>query len=242
MVAVRSAGRKTSLLSDLVTAHHILHDQGVLDAFGHISVRDQRNSGRFWMSRSIAPAQVTRDDLLLFGLSGNPVDGSSRKLFLERFIHSEIYRARPDVMAVAHTHSPMLIVYSVSSTRLRPLSQVSGFLGTGAPVFDIRSVDKGGDMLIRTPELGKALARKLGQSALVLMRGHGSATVGDSIRQLVWRAIYAEVNAQQQIQAMLMGRVKYLSRQEARHAARTIPNDPDRAWELWKRNAVKRQW
>ena len=236
MPSLRSGKPDSGLVEDVVVANRILYQQGVVDGFGHVSVRHAKN--RFLMSRSLAPALVTADDILEFDLDANPIDKRDHKLYLERFIHSEIYRARPDVRSVIHSHSPTVVPFGVSATPLRPLAQVSGFLGLGVPVFEIRKFDHGPDLLISDAALGKALAQVLGDKAVVLMRGHGSTAVGNSLRQAVWRAIYTEVNAGQQVVAMQLGPVVYLNPEEARYAADHVPQDPDRAWDLWKRKAL----
>lgn len=238
MPSLRSGKPDSGLVEDLVVANRILYQQGVVDGFGHISVRHDKDKSRFLMSRSLAPALVTADDIMEFDLDANAIDKRDRKVYLERFIHSEIYRARPDVRAVVHSHSPTIVPFSVSATPLRPLSQVSGFLGLGVPVFEIRKFDDGHDFLISDAGLGKALAQVLGDKAVVLMRGHGSTAVAKTLRQVVWRAIYTEVNARQQVVAMFLGPVVYLSTEESRSSADNVPQDPDRAWDLWKQKAL----
>ena len=176
-----------SLLDDLVAANRILADHGVLDAYGHISARDPARPDRYWLSRSMPPALVTAADLLAFDLDNNPVEGGNHKLFFERIIHGEIYQARADVMAVLHNHSPSLIPFCNSDTRLRPMVGNAAFLGEGAPVFDIRSIDDGGDLNVCTVAQARGLAHALVQHALVLLRGHGAVAVGDSVRQCVRR-------------------------------------------------------
>jgi ribulose-5-phosphate 4-epimerase/fuculose-1-phosphate aldolase len=208
-------GVDAALIEDLVVGSRILADLGVLDAFGHVSARDPRNAGHFLMSRSLAPALVTADDIMEFDSEGNPVDARGRSVFLERFIHSEIYKARPDVMAVVHTHSPGVIPFSVSKVPLRPLYHNPAFLGAGAPVFDIRTDFGQTDMLVRNKEIGKALAQVLADKSVVLMRGHGDVTVGPSVHVAVFRAYYTDVDARLQAQAMALGgEVNYLSRRK----------------------------
>jgi ribulose-5-phosphate 4-epimerase/fuculose-1-phosphate aldolase len=155
--------------------------------------------------------------------------------YLERFIHSEIYRARPDVTAVVHSHSPAVIPFCVvPGATLKPVSHMGGFIGEGAPIFEIRdTAGPTSDMLVRTPALGVALAKSLGAHSIVLMRGHGSTTVGVSLRQAVYRAIYAESNARLQAEALHLGAPIYLTRAEAEGAARANDNNMDRAWDLW---------
>jgi ribulose-5-phosphate 4-epimerase/fuculose-1-phosphate aldolase len=229
-----------ALIADLVTANHILYRQGVVDGFGHIAARHPERPDRFLLSRSIAPAIVTAEDIMEYDLEGNPVDASGRKSYLERFIHGEIFRLRPDVQAIVHSHSPAVIPFSVTGKALRPIFHMSGFLRGPAPVFEIR--DEGGpatDMLIRNNTLGAALARSLGDASFALMRGHGSVAVGASVKQVVYRAVYAEVNARLQAEAMRLGEVTYLNDAEAEGAAKGNDESLERPWELWKREAAQ---
>lgn len=222
-------------IGELVTANSMLYAQGVVDGFGHVSMRHPTQTDRFLLSRSKAPATVNAQDILVHDLSGEPIEGQEGKPYLERFIHSEIYRRRADVMAVVHSHSPAVIPFGcVASAKLRPIYHMAGFLGRGAPCFDI--ADKAGDstdMLIRNQQLGTDLSECLGNSATVLMRGHGSTTVGGTLRQAVFRAIYAESNARLQLAATGLGDVKYLSAAEAENAAAVNDANIDRAWDLW---------
>ena len=229
------APRKSALIDDLVSANHILAAEGIVDGFGHISVRDAKAPERFLLSRSMAPATVTARDIMVFDLDGEPIDAKGRKVFVERFIHSEIYRSRPDVQAIVHSHSPAVIPFGITATSLRAVSHMGGFLGTGSPIFEIRQA--GGpstDMLIRDRMLGAALAHSLAQSPYALMRGHGSVAVGDSIKQVVYRAIYAEFNARLQMEALRLGPITYLTEEEALGAMRANDAVIDRPWDLWK--------
>ena len=229
-----------TLLEDLVAANRILTDHGVLDAYGHISARDPGSRRHYWISRSMPPAQVTASDIIACDLDNNPVRAGETRLFFERVIHGEIYKARPDVMAVLHNHSPSLIPFCNSDTRLRPMVGNAGFLGEGAPVFDIRTVDDDGDLNVCTVAQARGLTKALGPHCLVLLRGHGAVAVGDTIRQVVRRAIIAETNARQQIQASMLGPVHFLTASEIEYARRMQPKDPDRAWQLWKQRAAIR--
>lgn len=230
-----------ALVETLVLANRILADQGVVDGFGHVSARHDARPDRFLLARSMAPALVTAADVMEFGLDGAPVAADGRPPYLERFIHAAIYKARPDVMAVVHSHSPGMIPFGVAgSVRLRPVFHLAGFLGEGAPVFEIR--DAAGpetDLLVSTPELGDALAKTLGDGAVVLMRGHGATAVGGSVPQAVFRAVYAEVNARLQAEAMRLGQVNYLNAREAQAAAKTNDAVMGRAWELWRMRAQR---
>jgi len=222
------------LIQDLVYANRILSDQGVVDAFGHVSVRDDTDPNRFLLARSVAPALVTTSDILVFDRNGEPIDARGRTVYLERFIHAAIYRARPDVKAVVHSHSPSLIAFSVTGTSLRPVYHLTSFLGSGTPIFDIRDAAGMTDMLIRDNHLGDALAKVLGDKPVALMRGHGSVVVGNSVQQAVFRAIYTETNAHLQAEAARLGPITFLSPEESAKAAGTLDAQTTRAWDLWK--------
>jgi len=231
------------VIDDLVAANHILFDQGVVDGFGHVSVRHPAARDRFLLARSIAPALVSSEDIMEFGLDGNPLDARGRAVYLERYIHSEIYRARPDAGAVVHSHSPAVIPFSVArDVPLRAVSHLGGVLGEGCPVFEIReTAGPATDLLIRTQALGAALAKSLGQGSVVLMRGHGCTVVGSSVRQAVFNAVYTELGAALQSEAMRLGAVTFLTREEATAAAACNAGQIDRSWELWKLRAERRR-
>ncbi len=221
------------LIQQLVDANHILSNEGVLDGFGHVSARHDKDPGRFLLARNLAPAFVAADDLQEYDLESSTRD--TRRTYLEKFIHGEIYRARPDVMAVVHSHSPSIIPFGITGERLRPVFHMCGFLGRPVPVFEIRVA--GGletNMLVRNRELGAALAKTLGDRPFALMRGHGSVAVGPSVKHVVYRAIYAEINARLQQDALLMGDVTYLNEAEAANADAANMTNLDRPWDLWK--------
>ena len=232
----------TSAIRELVDANHILFDQGVVDGFGHVSVRHPDRADRFLLARSMAPALVTETDVLEFDLEGNPVEKGGPAAYLERFIHGEIYRKRPDVSAVVHSHSPSVVPFGVvAGTKLRPMFHMCGFLGAGTPVFEIRDfAGNGSDLLISNNHLGAALAQSLGEGPAVLMRGHGSTVVGSNLRQVVFRAVYTEVGARLQTEAMRLGPVTYLTEEETVATTNTIGTQIDRAWFLWLKAARKR--
>jgi HCOMODA/2-hydroxy-3-carboxy-muconic semialdehyde decarboxylase len=236
--APASAGAANpALIEDLVAASRILAREGIVDAFGHVSVRHDRDRNRFLLSRSLAPALVTPEDIIEYDLESNPVNANGRALFSERFIHSEIYKARPDVNAVVHAHAPSVVSFSVSTIPLRPIYHMSAFIGEGLPMFDIRQAAGMTDMLVSNGDRGRALAQKLATKTAVLMRGHGVAVVGPSLPFAVGRSIYLELNARIQSQAMsLGGGVTYLDPEEARKVIESGENRSyERAWELWKR-------
>ncbi len=228
-------GIDAGVLEDIVIGSRVLAEFGVLDGFGHVSARHPTNPNRFLMSRSLAPALVTADDIMEFDLDGNAVDARGRSLFLERFIHSEIYKARPDVMAVVHTHSPGVIPFTVTQVPLRPMYHNTAFLAAGAPVWDIRKDFGETDMLVRDPAIGKSLAQRLGDKSVVLMRGHGDVTVGPNVKLAVFRAYYTDVNAKLQSQALALGgEINYLTPGEGEKADKTNFAVLDRIWNLWK--------
>ena len=226
-----------ALLSDLVTANHILFDQNVVDGFGHVSVRHDKDPNRYLLARSMAPALVTAGDIIEYDPDSEPIDPRGRTSYLERFIHGEIYKLRPDVHAVVHSHSPAVIPFADTRIVLRPMNHIASFLGRGTPVFDIRAA--GGpatDMLIRNNALGKALATTLGANAVALMRGHGSVAVGPTLKHVVYRAVYTEVNARIEAEALAMGgKPEFLDAGEAAAATKTGDGLVERPWELWKR-------
>jgi HCOMODA/2-hydroxy-3-carboxy-muconic semialdehyde decarboxylase len=229
-----------ALIDDIVAANRILFDQGVVDGFGHVSARHDKAPDRFLLARSMAPGLVTKADIMEFDLDSAPVDPQGRAVYLERFIHGEIYRLYPDVKAVVHSHSPSVIPFGVSHTSLKPLYHMSGFLGAGAPVFEIRdTAGNATDMLIRNRELGHALALSLGDHKVLLMRGHGSVVVAPTIRQVVFEAVYTEINARMESEALRLGDVTFLSEQEAEAAARTNAGQVNRPWELWRKKAME---
>jgi ribulose-5-phosphate 4-epimerase/fuculose-1-phosphate aldolase len=223
------------LIEDLVAANRILVDQGVLDGYGHVSVRHPADPQRYLMSRSLAPELVTAADVMEYDLDSTPVDARGRTTYLERFIHGEIYARRPDVVSVVHSHAAPVVPFAVSSVPLRPIYHMSSFLHAGAPVFEIRERFGNTDMLIRNNAQGAALAEKLTGGAVVLMRGHGFCTVGSSIAEAVFRAYYTQQNADLQQRAIALGgSVEYLTNEEGALYDETNRNVIGRPWALWK--------
>ncbi len=233
-----------AIIEDFVAATRILAAEGVVDGLGHVSIRHPANPNRYLLARSLAPALITAGDIMEYDLDSTPVDQRGRAMFLERFIHGEAYKARPDVRAVIHSHSPTVIPFSISQTPLRPVFNGAAFLSPSAPVFEIRKAAGMTDGLIRDGALGKALVGALGDRAVALMRGHGNVVVGPAVQVAVYRAIYTEVNARLQLQALtLAGPLTYLAPEEAEKInARAGPDGPGvvRTWELWKRKALGR--
>jgi HCOMODA/2-hydroxy-3-carboxy-muconic semialdehyde decarboxylase len=225
------------VIADLVAGNHILAREDILDGYGHISVRHPGNRERFLLARSVAPELVTVADILEFGLNGEPVDAKGKTPYKERFIHSEIYRARADVNAVVHCHTPSLIPFADSSVPLRPMYHQSAFLAAGVPVFEIRQAAGMTNMLVESAPLGAALAKALADKPVVLMRGHGAVVTADSILNVVGRSIYLDLNARIQAQAIALGgKITYIDPEEAKKYAAS--DNYSRAWELWKRKAA----
>lgn len=230
-------GASAEVIEDLVIGNRILFNQKIVDAFGHLSVRHPLDPGRYLMSRHLAPGLVTAADVLTFDLDSMPVRDMGLRYYSERFIHGEIFKARPDVMAVVHCHAPALIPFASTRTGLRPMYHMSAFLGCGCAQYEIREAVGMSDMLVRDPVRARALAVVLGDKPMALMRGHGATMVGTSIRQVVYRAVYATMNAQLQMDAIRLGEPIFLDPEEARLAAESNDKSLDRAWNLWKREA-----
>jgi ribulose-5-phosphate 4-epimerase/fuculose-1-phosphate aldolase len=229
-----------SQINELVLANHILTMNGVLDAYGHVSVRSERDKNHFFLSHHIPAGTVTRDDIVEYDLDSKQVGGKPRTGYTERFIHGEIYRARPDVMAIVHCHSADVIPFTVTNVPLRPMIHMAAFLGGPIPVFEIRNAGGITDLLIRSPELGRALAKSLGDNTAVLLRGHGAVVVAPGLHVVAGRSYYLSVNAKVEQQAIALGggKVTYLDPGEARKA---LPQDGyERSWELWKQQVTQK--
>ena len=229
-----------ALIEDLVAANRILAQEGVLDAYGHVSIRHPTDHRRYLMSRSLAPSLVTADDIIEYDLDSNPVNPKDRRSVIERFIHGEIYKVRSDVKAVIHSHSPAVVPFSVTQAPMKPIIIVASFLWAGVPVWDSRDAGDpaGAAMLVRNGALGKSLASTLGDKRVALMRAHGNVVVGPDVKTAVRYAIYTEVNARLQAIAIgIGGPVNYISAEEG--AARDkLPGDASRDWEVWKKKAL----
>jgi ribulose-5-phosphate 4-epimerase/fuculose-1-phosphate aldolase len=229
-------------LQDLVAAYRILAAHGVIDAYGHVSLRSPRNPQRYYLARSVAPELVQEDDLIEYDLDSEPQDANGRESVLERFIHGEIYRARPEVTCVVHNHSPSVVPFSVTQVPMRALYHMAAFIGEGLPNFEIRDVRKGTDLLIRDAVLGRALAKTLAAKPAALMRGHGSVVVGENLPRAVGRSVYLEQSARMQTQAMMLagpgGHITYFD--DAEVQASMARQDYYRAWPLWRAKALNR--
>ncbi len=228
------------LIQDLIAANRTLASHGIVDAFGHVSVRHDKDPNRFLMSGSRAPEIVTEADIIEYDLDAVPVNLNGRGQYSERYIHAMIYKMRPDVMSVVHNHSPSVIPFGVSSVPIKPLYHMSAFIGDGLPIYDIRDESGMTNMLVNDAARGTALATVLGDEPAVLMRGHGVAVTGASIPFAVGRSIYLEVNATIQLQALgLGGSVEYLDPEEAQNVLDAGENTGyTRPWELWRRSAL----
>jgi ribulose-5-phosphate 4-epimerase/fuculose-1-phosphate aldolase len=228
-----------SLLEDLAASYRILAEHGVIDGYGHVSVRSDKNPNHYFISRSLAPELVTEADLMEFDLDSNPIDQRGRLMYRERYIHGEIYKIRPEVKAVVHNHSPSIIPFGVTTQKLQPIYHMAAFVGEGIPNFEIRKVQKGTNLLVETPKLGKALAATVGKKPAALMRGHGSVVVGEDLARAVGRSIYLEMNAKLQMQAMMIagrGKITFLDAAEVKASAPV--QDYGRAWNLWRRKGL----
>lgn len=228
-----------TVLEDLAAASRILVDQGVFDAAGHVSMRHPGHPDRFLMSRSLAPQSVQADDIMEFTLDCVACEARGRNGFLERFLHGEIYRARPDVMAVAHSHSASVIPFGLTGTPMRAMYHNAAFLAAGVPVFDIR--DKFGitDIIVGSPEKGAALAVTLADKPVALLRAHGMVTVGPTLQTAVFRAIFTEVSARIQLQASTLGGpIAALEPEEGAKADEVNIATVGRSWDLWKKRVT----
>ena len=229
------------LIEDLVAANRILAMEGLLDGWGHVSVRHPRDPNRYLMSRNLAAELVTAADIMEYDLDSTPVDARGRDLYTERFIHGEMLRARPDVMAVVHTHAPSLIPFTATQVPLRPMYHRAAFIAQGIPVFDIREGFGMTDMLIRNSAHGRALAKTLADKPAALMRSHGATVVAPSLPRLVGRTYFLALNATLQMQAIALGGpITYLDPEEARLIEAREGYGLARQWEVWKRKALAR--
>jgi ribulose-5-phosphate 4-epimerase/fuculose-1-phosphate aldolase len=225
------------VLADLAAAARILADQGVVDGFGHVSLRHPSDPNRYFMSKSIAPALVTPDDLIEYDLDSNAIDAKGRTSFLERFIHGEIFKARPDVMSVVHSHSPAVIPFGLVGVPMQAMFHNGAFIAAGVPVFDIKEKFGATDMLVSDAAKGVELARVMGRKDIALMRAHGSVACGPTLQTAVFRAVYTEVNARIQHWTLALGRggpVAALDPEEGKLADHINQTAGMRAWHLWR--------
>jgi HCOMODA/2-hydroxy-3-carboxy-muconic semialdehyde decarboxylase len=209
----------------------------VVDAFGHVSMRHPARKDRYLMACAKAPALVRPEDIVEYDLDSHALDAGSRASFLERFIHGEIYKARGDVGAVVHSHSPSVVPFGLVDAPMQAMFHNAAFLAAGVPVFDIREKFGATDMLVGNPAKGVALARVMGKRDVVLMRAHGSVACGPSLQAAVFRAVYTEVNARIQHWTNALGRgasPAALDAEEGRLADAVNEKAALRAWDLWR--------
>lgn len=221
-----------TVFEELVTATKILLHEGILDTFGHISARDPEDPQSFFLAQKLAPSHITTGDIQRFNLEGETED--NRPSYLERYIHSEIYKARPDVNCVLHSHSPAVLPYCFTDQPLRPVTHMGAFLGETVPVYEIR--DKQGDdtdLFGGSPSVCADIAESLGDQAVVLMARHGVVNVGGSVREVAFRAFYTEQNAAAQTAGLQVGNIKYLSPGEVKTAGKLVGAQIDRGWDHW---------
>ncbi len=226
-----------TLIADLAAASRILAAQGVVDGFGHVSMRHPAAPNRYFMARSIAPALVTPADIIEYDLESQPCNANGRGSFLERFIHGEIYKARPDIQSVVHSHSPSVVPFGLVDVPMRAMFHNAAFLAAGVPVFDIREKFGATDMLVGNGAKGVALAEIMGRHDIVLMRAHGSVASGPTLQAAVFRAVYTEVNARIQHWAHALGSglpLAALDEEEGRLADGPNQTAGTRAWDLWR--------
>ena len=230
-----------ALLDDLVAANHILYTKNIVDGLGHVSARHDKDPNLYVLAAEKAPGLIEREDLAIYDLDSNAQTLRDRRPYNERFIHGEIYKARPDVKSVIHCHTPSLVTFCVCQVPLRPLYHMSGFLGCGVARFEIREFAKEAtDMLVSSPQLGASLAKVLADKQIVLMRGHGATMAGQSVKHAVYRAIYAALNAIMQMDAMRMGEITFLSDEEAMKGMDINDRFVERSWALWKLEAARK--
>lgn len=231
-----------AMLAELVVANRILAMQGVVDSFGHVSVRTAGDASHFLLSCARAPDQVRSEDIMTFDLEGAALDAQGRKPYVERFIHAAIYAARPDVQSVVHSHSYAVIPFSVSGVPVRPVMHVCSAIGPRVPVWDIAEHFGDTDLLVSDMAMGRELASALRSESAILMRGHGATVVGRTLREAVHTSIYLQVNCTLQLQAVQLaagGAIKFLTSGEiALRGAKDPSFGIDRAWENWRARAV----
>jgi HCOMODA/2-hydroxy-3-carboxy-muconic semialdehyde decarboxylase len=221
--------------TELAKASRVLAHHRIVDAYGHVSCRHPQRGDCFLMSRSKAPALVTPGDIIEIDLDGNLVTDSEATMFLERFIHSELYRARSDVEAIVHSHAPEVLPYTVvTEAPLRPICHLCGFLDGVGPPFNVsQHLGHASDQLISSKDLGRQFAQHFGARNVGLIRAHGFTAVAESLPMAVFRAIYTSRNCQIDSAARLLGSPDYLSAADAAACEITTHRVAERAWELW---------
>jgi ribulose-5-phosphate 4-epimerase/fuculose-1-phosphate aldolase len=227
-----------SPFDELVTANRILAREGVVDAFGHVSIRHPRHPDRFCLSRARAPECIEADDIMEFAMDGSAIDAAGRKPYAERFIHAAVYEARPDVLAVVHNHSPAVIPFGITGTPLRPVMHMCASMGADVPIWDARTNFGDTNLLVTAMPMARDLAAVLGDRSVALMRGHGCVVAGSSLREVVFNSVYLELNAGLQMRAAALGEITFLSEGEVRAVLATRSSFTfERAWEYWCQRA-----
>jgi len=228
---------------DVALANRILANEGLFDAFGHVSMRHPVDPERFLISRHRAPELVQAQDIVELGLDGEPAVPTNFRLYGERIIHAAIYAARPDVIAISHHHAPAVLAYAIARAELKPVYHLGALMGPKVPYWDSR--DEFGDtaLVVVTPEEGKSLAKALGPYWMILMGRHGATVVGTSLREMVFRTVYSARNAELQTLAKLVGAVNALTPEEAAKAvAYNLRPDPmQRAWDYWAMRLARKE-
>jgi ribulose-5-phosphate 4-epimerase/fuculose-1-phosphate aldolase len=224
----------TETLEELVTANRILAREGVVDAFGHVSIRHPGFRDRFLLSRARAPECIEVADFMEFTLDGTPIEAAGRKPYAERFIHGAIYELRPEVQAVVHHHSPSVIPFGITGTRLSPVMHMCASMGSDVPIWDSRTNFGDTNLLVTSMAMARDLAAALGNRPSALMRGHGCVVAGHSLREVVFNSVYLELNADLQMKASSLGTVTFLSEGEVEAVLKTRGSFTfERAWEYW---------
>jgi HCOMODA/2-hydroxy-3-carboxy-muconic semialdehyde decarboxylase len=225
-------------LDELVTANRILAREGVVDAFGHVSIRHPELSDRYILSRARAPDCIEIEDLMQFALDGTPIDPAGRKPYAERFIHAAVYERRPEIHAVVHNHSPSVIPFGITGTPLKPVMHMCASMGTEVPLWDSRTTFGDTNLLVTNLQMARDLAATLDTRPVALMRGHGCVVAGTSLRDVVFNSVYLELNAHLQLEAAALGPITFLSDGEVDAIQRTRASFTyERAWEYWCRRA-----
>jgi HCOMODA/2-hydroxy-3-carboxy-muconic semialdehyde decarboxylase len=231
-----------TIIKDLVIANRILAKEDVVDAYGHVSIRNPENPKSFFISRSLAPELIEKDDIVELGLDGEPLKDERRSLYLERFIHAAIYEARPDINSVVHAHAEDTLPFGIAAaTKLKPVIHSGSFIGPNVPVWDIADKFGATNVLVTNMAQGRDLAKCLGKNSVALMRGHGFASAARSLIEVVRLSVYLPRNARALMRAkMLGGKIKYLSKGEmdARNKGYSpYSTETWRAWEYWANKA-----
>lgn len=246
MAAKKKAAKKPAYgkaveaaLADLVIANRILANEGVIDAFGHVSIRHPERDDRYFLARSRSPELVERGDILEFDLDSNPINPDGRTMYSERPIHGCIYKTRPEVKSVCHNHAHSLIPFGVTGSEIKPIWHVAGSIGAEVPIWDISEQFGETDLLVTNNDTGGSLAKKLGKNRCALMRGHGAVVAAHTLKATVFTAIYLMANAKLLKEAREMGQVRYLSPGEVKLTEQMNfkERSQNRAWEYWARRA-----